>query len=232
MLTVNNIHRSGRPEVPDPRLSQLAAGTKSLLSLPPGMPLGFPPFLLPPSSLQEVIKDSTFQFLPGMAARAPAPRSAPAFPPGLLPPGLMDPGHAQALLAMMRGGQPQPHAAASVRPDIAAEGGPGPAKRQKRDSASLENDAPVSPPPSSLPQGAERSCRSECSVTQACSEEGRLMINWTVDQVVEFIADIDDVKEHAAAFAREKIDGSTLVLLTDAHLTSLGIKLGPAIRLR
>ena len=228
MLTVSNLRRSGRPEVPDPRLSQLA-GAKSLLSLPPGMPLGFPPFLLPPSSLQEVIKDSPFQFLPGMA-RAPAPRSAPSLPPGMFPPGLLDPSHAQALLAMIRG-QPHVQARPLVTPDTLASD-ESPAKRQKRDSASLDNDAPVSPPPSSLPPLQERPCRSECSVTQACSEEGRLMINWTVDQVVEFIADIDDVKEHAAAFAREKIDGSTLVLLTDTHLTSLGIKLGPAIRLR
>lgn len=231
MLTENNLRRAGRPEVPDPRLSQLAAGTKSLLSLPPGMPLGFPPFLLPPSSLQEAIKDSPFQFLPGMAARAPAPRSAPSFPPGMFPPGLLDPSHAQTLLAMMRGGQAQ---VPVTRPPVTREAETeSPAKRMKRDSASLDQDAPVSPPPSALPpQGTERPCRSECSVTQACSEEGRLMINWTVDQVVEFIADIDDVKEHAAAFAREKIDGSTLVLLTDSHLTSLGIKLGPAIRLR
>ena len=132
---------------------------------------------------------------------------------------------------MMRG-QPHVQARPPVTPDtLASEESP--AKRQKRDSASLDNDAPVSPPPSSLPpQGQERPCRSEGSLTQACSEEGRLMINWSVDQVVEFIADIEDVKEHAAAFAREKIDGSTLVLLTDTHLTSLGIKLGPAIRLR
>ena len=171
-----------------------------------------------------------------MAPRAPAPRSsAPPFPPGMFPPGLLDPSHAQALLAMMRGGQPQvPAPRPQVTPDTRPETEESPAKRQKRDSASMDNDAPVSPPPSSLPaQGAgERPCRSECSLTQACSEEGRLMINWTVDQVVEFIADIDDVKEHAPAFAREKIDGSTLVLLTDSHLTSLGIKLGPAIRLR
>ena len=137
---------------------------------------------------------------------------------------------------MMRGGQAQVQAPVTsvTRPTVTREAETeSPAKRMKRDSASLDQDAPVSPPPSSLPpQGTERPCRSECSFTQACSEEGRLMINWTVDQVVEFIADIDDVKEHAAAFAREKIDGSTLVLLTDSHLTSLGIKLGPAIRLR
>ena len=190
MLTVSNLRRSGRPEVPDPRLSQLA-GAKSLLSLPPGMPLGFPPFLLPPSSLQEVIKDSPFQFLPGMA-RAPAPRSAPSLPPGMFPPGLLDPSHAQALLAMMRG-QPHVQARPLVTPDTLASD-ESPAKRQKRDSASLDNDAPVSPPPSSLPPLQERPCRSECSVTQACSEEGRLMINWTVDQVVEHLRRMEDME--------------------------------------
>jgi len=226
-----NSSESSRAEVPAPRLSQLAAGTKSLLSLPPGIPLGFPPFLLPPTSLQEVIKDSPFQFLPGM--RPAAPRPAPAFPPGVFPPGLLDPSHAQALLTMMRGQHPA-SARPQVTPDPASEA-ESPAKRQRRNSSCLEaedSEAPVSPPPSSIPQQVERSCRSECSVSQACSEEGRRIISWSVDQVVDFISNIDDVKEHAEAFAREKIDGSTLVLLTDSHLTSLGIKLGPAIRLR
>ena len=140
---------------------------------------------------------------------------------------------AQALLTMMRGQHPA-SARPQVTPDPASEA-ESPAKRQRRNSSCLEaedSEAPVSPPPSSIPQQVERSCRSECSVSQACSEEGRRIISWSVDQVVDFISNIDDVKEHAEAFAREKIDGSTLVLLTDSHLTSLGIKLGPAIRLR
>ena len=169
---------------------------------------------------------SPFQFLPGFRGQAPGAPGAPGFPPGLLPPGLMDPTQAQALLSMMRGQLPgQP----SLRPphpplDLTES----PAKRQKRDSSSGEEPA-VSPPPSSAPTP---SCQSVCATTQSCSEEGRKILAWSVEQVVEFISTFEDLKPHAEAFIREKIDGSTLLLLTDTHLTSLGLKLGPAIKFR
>ena len=241
--------RSNRPEVSsDPRLSQSVANNKSLLSsLPPGLPLGFPPFLFPPTSLQEAMKDSShpvtspFQFLPGF--RPPAPGAAPGFPPGILPPGLLDPNHAQALLSMMRGQLPNtshPSIRARTNPplDLTSGDTESPAKKLKRDSSSVDEEAPVSPPPSSptsIPhQSLTNSCKSVslCLLSQSCSDEGKKMISWSVDQVVEFVRTFDEVSEHADVFAREKIDGSTLVLLTDTHLTSMGIKLGPAIKFR
>ena len=231
-----DLFRSSRTEVPaDPRSS------KNLLSLPPGIPLGFPPFLFPPSSLQEAVKAveapqappaSPFQFLPGF--RGQPAGAAPGFPPGLLPPGLMEPSQAQALLSMMRGQLRDLPAHPGLRPphqpplDLTES----PAKRQKRDSSSAE-EAAVSPPPSAAPSSSlPSSCQSVCALSQSCSEEGKKILAWSVEQVVEFISSFEDLKPHAEAFIREKIDGSTLVLLTDAHLTSLGVKLGPAIKFR
>ena len=177
---------------------------------------------------------SPFQFLPGF--RPPAPGAAPGFPPGLLPPGLIDPSHAQALLTMMRGQLPNagghPNIRPPVNPPLDLTSGESPAKKQKRSSSSVD-DAPVSPPPSSIPPpSSQNSCKSLCSVSQSCSDEGKKIINWSVEQVVQFVATFDDLKDHAETFAKEKIDGSTLVLLTDTHLTSMGIKLGPAIKFR
>lgn len=219
----NTENTSDRADVP-------VQSNKNLVSLPPGLPLGFPPFLFPPSSLAEAVKDSPaspFQFLPGF--RAQAPGAGPGFPHGLLPPGLMDPGHAQALLSMMRGQLPAQPGLRPPHPPLDLTESP--AKRQKRDSSSAE-DPPVSPPPSAAPTTSPTSCQSVCAVSQSCSEEGRKILAWSVEQVVEFISSFDDLKPHAEAFIREKIDGSTLVLLTDTHLTSLGVKLGPAIKFR
>ena len=170
--------------------------------------------------------------------RSAAPGASPGFPPGLLPPGLIDPSHAQALLTMMRGQLPNaghpPQLRPPVNPPLDLTGSESPAKKLKRDSSgSLDEEAPVSPPPSSIPPPpVQNTCKSVCSVTQSCSEEGKQIITWTVDQVVDFVAKFDDISEHAETFAKEKIDGSTLVLLTDSHLSSMGIKLGPAIKFR
>ena len=90
----------------------------------------------------------------------------------------------------------------------------------------------MSPPPSAVPTSTQSSCPSVCALSQSCSEEGKKILAWSVDQVVEFISSFEDLKPHAEAFIREKIDGGTLVLLTDSHLTSLGVKLGPAIKFR
>lgn len=231
-ILYSSFFRPSRVDVPaDPRLNQSG---KTLLSLPPGIPLGFPPFLFPPSSLQEAVKDSVapaaaspFQFLPGF--RGQAPGAAPGFPPSLLPPGLMDPSHAQALLTMMRGQLPGHPGLRPPHPPLDLTESP--AKRQKRDSSSAE-EPPVSPPPSAAPPTSTTTCQSACALTQSCSEEGRKILAWSVEQVVDFISTFDDLKPHVEAFTREKIDGSTLVLLTDTHLTSLGLKLGPAIKFR
>jgi len=212
-----------------------SANQPGKINFPPGVPLGFPPFLLPPSSMPDTIKESgpspssPFHFLPGFR---PPPGAPGGFPPGLLPPGLLDPSHAQALLTMMRGQMPGhpsfPRQAQQPPLDLTA--GESPAKKIKRDSSSTE-DPPVSPPPSH-PEPSRTSCQSLCAISQPCSEEGRVVMSWTPEQVVEFVSSISQCQEYAQVFLTEKIDGGVLALLTDTHLQSLGLKLGPALKLR
>jgi len=225
-----NPAESNRADTADPRLAQ----TGKPMTFPPGVPLGFPQFMFPPASLPEGMKESgppvssPFHFLSGFRA----PPGAHGFPPGLLPHGLLDPNHAQALLSMMRGQitnhPPQVRSAANPPLDLTAAEHP--AKKMKRDSSSIE-DPPVSPPPSH-PEPSRNSCQSLCAMSQSCSEEGRLVINWSTEEVVGFVSSISQCQEYAEVFLREKIDGGVLVLLTDTHLQSLGIKLGPALKLR
>jgi len=56
---------------------------------------------------------------------------------------------------------------------------------------------------------------------------------WTVDQVCDFVGSIDICAEYVQNFRDQRIDGTGLPLLTEDHLTgSLGMKLGPALKLR
>ncbi|XP_052894384.1 probable serine/threonine-protein kinase nek3 [Anopheles moucheti] len=56
---------------------------------------------------------------------------------------------------------------------------------------------------------------------------------WTVDNVCDFVASIDICAEYVQNFRDQSIDGAGLPLLTEEHLTnSLGMKLGPALKLR
>ncbi|CAG9767392.1 unnamed protein product [Ceutorhynchus assimilis] len=56
---------------------------------------------------------------------------------------------------------------------------------------------------------------------------------WSVDDVANFVSGIDICAEYAQNFRDQKIDGSGLPLLTEDHLTNtIGMKLGPALKLR
>lgn len=55
---------------------------------------------------------------------------------------------------------------------------------------------------------------------------------WTVDNVCKYIESLPDSKSFAADFRKQEIDGSALILLKEDHLIStLNIKLGPALKL-
>ncbi|TRY79143.1 hypothetical protein TCAL_05897 [Tigriopus californicus] len=59
------------------------------------------------------------------------------------------------------------------------------------------------------------------------------VLQWTVSDVVDFVDSIDMCKEYSSVFQEHNIDGPSLALLTDDHLTKrLGLKLGPALKLR
>ncbi|CAL1280375.1 unnamed protein product [Larinioides sclopetarius] len=84
-------------------------------------------------------------------------------------------------------------------------------------------------------QSTERSrCVSLC-VEKSCSSQSEAndLSHWTVDDVVKFVSSVDTCSEFAEKFREESIDGTTLPLLTEDHLTMhLGMKLGPALKLR
>ncbi|GFV95430.1 sterile alpha motif domain-containing protein 11 [Trichonephila clavipes] len=84
-------------------------------------------------------------------------------------------------------------------------------------------------------QNTERSrCVSLC-VEKSCSSQSEAsdLSHWTVEDVVKFVSSVDTCSEYAERFREESIDGTTLPLLSEDHLTMhLGMKLGPALKLR
>nr|XP_055057629.1 sterile alpha motif domain-containing protein 7 [Misgurnus anguillicaudatus]XP_055057630.1 sterile alpha motif domain-containing protein 7 [Misgurnus anguillicaudatus] len=56
---------------------------------------------------------------------------------------------------------------------------------------------------------------------------------WTVEDVYSFISGIPSCSDYAQTFKEHMIDGETLPLLTEEHLLdTLGLKLGPALKIR
>ncbi|KZS04721.1 Uncharacterized protein APZ42_032275 [Daphnia magna] len=75
-------------------------------------------------------------------------------------------------------------------------------------------------------------CRLSCAA-HSCSAAAVEVQKWSISHVVDFVKSIDICSEYAQAFEDESIDGSTLPLLTEEHLiTSMNMKLGPALKLR
>ncbi|XP_004863961.2 sterile alpha motif domain-containing protein 11 isoform X2 [Heterocephalus glaber] len=56
---------------------------------------------------------------------------------------------------------------------------------------------------------------------------------WTVDDVCNFVGALSGCSEYTRVFREQGIDGETLPLLTEEHLlTTMGLKLGPALKIR
>uniref|UniRef100_A0A2K6EJM4 Sterile alpha motif domain containing 11 n=1 Tax=Propithecus coquereli TaxID=379532 RepID=A0A2K6EJM4_PROCO len=56
---------------------------------------------------------------------------------------------------------------------------------------------------------------------------------WTVDDVCSFVGGLAGCAEYTRVFREQGIDGETLPLLTEEHLlTTMGLKLGPALKIR
>ncbi|XP_078186054.1 sterile alpha motif domain-containing protein 11 isoform X2 [Callithrix jacchus] len=56
---------------------------------------------------------------------------------------------------------------------------------------------------------------------------------WTVDDVCSFVGGLSGCGEYTQVFREQGIDGETLPLLTEEHLlTTMGLKLGPALKIR
>ncbi|MBN3314423.1 SAM11 protein, partial [Atractosteus spatula] len=56
---------------------------------------------------------------------------------------------------------------------------------------------------------------------------------WTVDDVCSFVSSLSGCSEYTQVFREQAIDGETLPLLTEEHLlNNMGLKLGPALKIR
>ncbi|XP_039611477.1 sterile alpha motif domain-containing protein 11 isoform X2 [Polypterus senegalus] len=56
---------------------------------------------------------------------------------------------------------------------------------------------------------------------------------WTVDDVCNFVSNLSGCAEYTQVFREQAIDGETLPLLTEDHLlNNMGLKLGPALKIR
>ncbi|XP_038602712.1 sterile alpha motif domain-containing protein 11 isoform X2 [Tachyglossus aculeatus] len=56
---------------------------------------------------------------------------------------------------------------------------------------------------------------------------------WTVEDVCSFVGSLAGCSEYTQVFREQAIDGETLPLLTEEHLlTNMGLKLGPALKVR
>lgn len=56
---------------------------------------------------------------------------------------------------------------------------------------------------------------------------------WTVDEVCSFVSGLAGCAEYTQVFREQAIDGETLPLLTEEHLlNNMGLKLGPALKIR
>lgn len=77
-------------------------------------------------------------------------------------------------------------------------------------------------------------CASVCT-QQICPDQSETVdvTQWNVDDVVQFVTSIESCTDYAEKFREHCIDGTILPLLTEDHLTlHLGMKLGPALKLR
>lgn len=58
------------------------------------------------------------------------------------------------------------------------------------------------------------------------------VLEWTVDDVCQFVASLTGSAEIAHAFREEHIDGHSFVLMQEDHLlTRMSIRLGPALKI-
>ncbi|EDO49991.1 predicted protein, partial [Nematostella vectensis] len=59
------------------------------------------------------------------------------------------------------------------------------------------------------------------------------ILAWGVDDVCKFILSLTGVPEVVAEFREHSIDGQSLILLQEEHLLNrMGIKLGPALKIK
>lgn len=109
---------------------------------------------------------------------------------------------------------------------------PSAAKRIKLSPTPSRNQE-TSPAPSSTNSQPSDSLDLKLGVARKCHARIEEISSWTVDNVCDFVGSIDICAEYVQNFRDQSIDGAGLPLLTEEHLTnSLGMKLGPALKLK
>ncbi|XP_038114214.1 homeobox protein 5 [Culex quinquefasciatus] len=111
---------------------------------------------------------------------------------------------------------------------------PGGAKRIKLSSPTPSRNQDTSPAPSSTnSQPSDGELGGGGKLARKCHARIEEISAWTVDNVCDFVSSIDICAEYVQNFRDQSIDGAGLPLLTEEHLTnSLGMKLGPALKLK
>ncbi|XP_001651379.2 flocculation protein FLO11 isoform X2 [Aedes aegypti] len=113
-----------------------------------------------------------------------------------------------------------------------AAGAPSAAKRIKLSPTPSRNQE-TSPAPSSTNSQPSDSMELKLGLPRKCHARIEEISAWTVDNVCDFVGSIDICAEYVQNFRDQSIDGAGLPLLTEEHLTnSLGMKLGPALKLK
>ncbi|CAL4067955.1 unnamed protein product, partial [Meganyctiphanes norvegica] len=106
---------------------------------------------------------------------------------------------------------------------ISEKTNPPQANRSATPSKSRQSQIPSS--------GHSRTFPVPCSDKNSNSLES--VAHWTVEDVVLFVASVELCAEYSEAFRENRIDGVSLPLLTEEHLTSsINMKLGPALKLQ
>uniref|UniRef100_A0A1I8MTU6 SAM domain-containing protein n=1 Tax=Musca domestica TaxID=7370 RepID=A0A1I8MTU6_MUSDO len=111
---------------------------------------------------------------------------------------------------------------------------------KRRSSTSTPTTSPSPPPlndrptsPNAIEWTTATSSGLGVMSTRRCQAHSEEVNSWTVDDVCAFVGSIDICAEYVKHFRDQCIDGSGLPLLTEDHLVnSLGMKLGPALKLR
>ncbi|XP_051153067.1 uncharacterized protein LOC127276577 isoform X2 [Leptopilina boulardi] len=227
----NDTPRNGYPPGLDPRFPAFKTAATPFVGLM--APLGAPQAPTVPTTSPLSNKESKEQKQDNLFGN-------PVFPP------MLDMSSTQALLHMVRTANAAQNAAeletylkgankrdagVSSPLDLSSPGGFAPRKRQRAES---RRSGSVSPKPKTIPGPSSPPpvrCPSLCG-HMPCGD-GQAVNRWTIEDVVNYVSSIDICAEYAQNFRENRIDGASLPLLSEEHLTGpMGMKLGPALKLR
>eukprot|EP00093_Oithona_nana_P003266 03266.XXX_115112_118206_1 [CDS] Oithona nana genome sequencing. len=176
----------------------------------------------------------------GLALGDPKANKGPSLAAGLPPgfPNMMDIQHTQALINLARNSNFLPPAPPTVSTSSSTPTAPPPppfpeSKKRPAAAAALQTTEQVLDLSPSMQSTNASAVAKKAKLDLKISLSDSTILNWSVSEVCNFVASIDICREYSEVFREHNIDGSALPLLTEDHLTlRLGLKLGPALKLR